>query len=350
MALKAQRAALGEVVHDAAAVATRWTLDRLGKAWDGFFARVAKGGKPGFPRFRAAARWRTWGCSKLADGALLRPTGKVIGSRALGFLGVPDMDRPLAVRMHRMLPEDATVRSCTFTRDRASGRWTVALARRLPVTHGCETDAQLTGVAEAEMLGYDAGVAFQATDAEGRRYPNARHGARRAALVRLALEGGCRVVAREVLAVLNMMRSAAGLLEEPGVNVGAKPGLDHALADAAMARFARDVEGRAERAGLRVVAVDPRRTSLTCSGCGVADARSPGPRTFQCVGCGMTMDRDRNAAVNVRCRAVARFAPRTKKPAARRGRRSCASEPGSAVPALGRDGAKPRRHEAAVPN
>ncbi len=161
-----------------------------------------------------------------------------------------------------------------------------------------------------------------------------------------ALEGGCRAVAREDLDLRAMMRSAAGTADEPGTNVAAKRGLDRALADAALGAFARDVGGKAERAGLRVVKVDPRRTSMTCSGCGVADARSLGERTYRCVSCGSTLDRDHNAAVNIARRAVAALragAKKVKGPAARRGRRSCASEPRSAVPALGRDGAKPRR-------
>ncbi len=401
LALKAQRAALGEVVHDAAAVVTRWTLDRVQKAWDGFFARCARGETPGFPRYRSDSRWRTFGCSELADDALLRPTGKVIGSRALGFLKLPNVTKPLAVRMHRMLPEGAELRSCSFTLDRASGRWTVALACRVPVEHGCETDAQLADVTEAEVLAYDAGSAFQATDSEGRRYPNERHGPRRAkavrraarrlsrarrgsknhgrargrlarlrrreadgrstssrrnaaVLVNAALEGKYRAIGREDLDLRSMTRSATGTVEEPGTNVAAKRGLDRALADAALGAFAKDVEGRAERAGLLVIAVDPRRTSLTCSGCGVADARSLGERTFRCVSCGFALDRDHNAAVNLRRRTVAACAAgsvgKRKEPAARRGRRSCASEPRSATPALGRDGAKPRRKRARVSN
>ena len=397
MSLAAQRAALGEVVHDAAAVVTRWTLDRLEAAWQAFYARVAKGDTPGFPRFRSQERWRSFGCSELSDGALLRPTGAVIGSRALGFLKVPNLDKPLAVRMHRMLPEGATVRSCVITLDRTSGRWTVALACRIPVTHGCETDAQLVGLAEHEVLGYDAGVAFQATDSTGRRYPNARHAKRGAAAVRRAarrlararrgsanrakrkdalarlkareadarstasrqnaaalvgeaLASGCRAIGREDLTVANMMRSAAGTVAEPGTGVARKRGLNRAMADTAMARFAKDVEDKAESAGLRVVAVDPHHTSLTCSACGTADARSLGERTYRCVACGLVIDRDHNAAINVRERVVALFAPPPTRPAARRGRRSCASEPRSAVPALGRDGVKPDDRNRRVSN
>ena len=148
-----------------------------------------------------------------------------------------------------------------------------------------------------------------------------------------------------------MLRSAGGPAPEPGTGAAAKAGLNRRLADAAMAAFARDVGCRAESAGLRVIAVDPRRTSLTCSGCGAVDARSLGERTYRCVACGLVVDRDHNAAVNVARRAVALFAPRPQeRPAARRGRRSCASEPRSVIPALGRDGEGPRRQDASVSN
>ena len=150
MTLGSQRAFLGEIVHDAASLMTRWTIDRLEAAWQAFFARCAKGQTPGFPSYRSMNRWRSFGCSELSDTSLVRPTGKVIGSRALGFQKVPNLTKPLAVRMHRMLPEGAKICSGTFTR--AGGRWTVALACRIPVTHGCETNEQLLGIMPDEIV------------------------------------------------------------------------------------------------------------------------------------------------------------------------------------------------------
>src|SRR5688572_4488840 len=35
----------------------RWTLKRLDDAYQGFFARITKGGTPGYPRFRGAGRF-----------------------------------------------------------------------------------------------------------------------------------------------------------------------------------------------------------------------------------------------------------------------------------------------------
>src|SRR5690349_20454554 len=51
------------------------------------------------------------------------------------------------------------------------------------------------------------------------------------------------------------------------------------------------------RAGRKVVLVPPAYTTMTCSECGEKQARlGLAERTFQCLDCGYTADRDRNAA------------------------------------------------------
>ena len=45
--------------------------------------------------------------------------------------------------------------------------------------------------------------------------------------------------------------------------------------------------------------VDSRRTSIACSGCGTAVPKTLSTRTHACPVCGLTMDRDRNAARNI---------------------------------------------------
>jgi IS605 OrfB family transposase len=62
---------------------------------------------------------------------------------------------------------------------------------------------------------------------------------------------------------------------------------------------------KAQQAGIRVVAVDPRNTSRTCAVCGHCDK---GNRTdqahFRCLQCGHTAAADTNAAVNIAFRAA----------------------------------------------
>ena len=52
-------------------------------------------------------------------------------------------------------------------------------------------------------------------------------------------------------------------------------------------------------AGKRVVAVPPAFTSQECSGCGERVPKSLSVRTHICPSCGLVIDRDENAALNI---------------------------------------------------
>jgi IS605 OrfB family transposase len=68
---------------------------------------------------------------------------------------------------------------------------------------------------------------------------------------------------------------------------------------------------KAKRAGVPMVAVDPRNTSKGCSACGCVDAKNrPNQATFSCVSCGHSEAADLNAARNIRSRASAEVTPR----------------------------------------
>ena len=65
-------------------------------------------------------------------------------------------------------------------------------------------------------------------------------------------------------------------------------------------RFVHRPRYKAEEAGTEIMFVDPRNTSRTCSRCGnVKDELPLTERTYRCGCCGMVMDRDRNAALNI---------------------------------------------------
>ena len=82
------------------------------------------------------------------------------------------------------------------------------------------------------------------------------------------------------------------------------------LADAAFGEFRRQLEYKTARSGAALHVVDRwYRSSKTCSGCGSAKAKlSLSERTYRCDSCGLTIDRDLNAAINIR---VAGSAPET---------------------------------------
>ena len=86
--------------------------------------------------------------------------------------------------------------------------------------------------------------------------------------------------------------------------------LAKAVSDASFAEFRRQLEYKTARTGAQLHVIDRwYPSSKTCSKCGRVKAKlSLSERTYKCDGCGLVMDRDLNAAVNI---LVAGSAPET---------------------------------------
>lgn len=69
--------------------------------------------------------------------------------------------------------------------------------------------------------------------------------------------------------------------------------------DAGWARFVAMRDYKAESAGRRLVKVDPRDTTQRCSSCGNVVPKTLKDRIHDCPHCGLRVDRDYNAAVNI---------------------------------------------------
>jgi putative transposase len=68
-------------------------------------------------------------------------------------------------------------------------------------------------------------------------------------------------------------------------------------------RFFQYLSYKAESAGMKVIEVDPRETSKTCSNCGNLQNMPLSKRIYFCEGCGLTEDRDINASINILAKA-----------------------------------------------
>jgi putative transposase len=77
--------------------------------------------------------------------------------------------------------------------------------------------------------------------------------------------------------------------------------LARAMADAGLGQLLRLLETKMEAVGGRAIVVDRFYPSTkTCSGCGHVKKRMPLKyRTFICLKCGLHIDRDFNAAINL---------------------------------------------------
>jgi putative transposase len=305
-------------------------LHRLDIAMAAFFRRLARGEKPGYPRFKSRDRWNQ----------LEFPHG----GRALKFNAAQTKVRvpgtgSVRLRKGRAVPDfgRAWIVHC-------NGRWYASFE--------CERVVQRRDLREG-VLGVDRGVHVLAATSEGRLLRNPRflkkarirverlqrtvsrrkrggRNRRRAAkmlarahervanarrdamhkLSRAIVNTAPAVIALEALKLRNMTRSAKGTPEKPGVNVRAKAGLNRALLDSSFGLLQQMIASKAEEAGIGVVAVDPQFSSQECLCCGHIAAESRRKRRFACVRCGFCVHADVNAALVIRRRAELRPAGR----------------------------------------
>ena len=298
----------------------RWPLAKLHDAFQAFFKRLKKGDKAGFPRFRSEVRFNTFGFSDRG--------GWSFDGRAVTMKGVGRFP----AKLHR--PIEGEVRSLMIKRE--GRKWFALIGVRLDPASTHATGA---------VVGIDMGTTHLATLSTGEHLANIRtsrrlapkiaeaqralaranRGSKRRARVKerfLRLkrhEANCRsthlhqqsaaltrrfaTIVIEDLNIRNMMRSAKGTIEQPSTNVAQKTGLNRSIGDAAWGRFAELLTYKAERAGGSVVRVNPRNTSNECSRCHAITPSKIGD-LFSCHSCGMSMDRDHNAALIIMRRGV----------------------------------------------
>jgi len=292
----------------------RATLKRLDEAYRGFFRRARKGGRAGFPRFRGKGWFNSFGFREFA-GITLK------GSR-IRFKGMPG---GLRIHMHRALPDGATPRDCTFKRDTKG--WHVAFAIAVDTPPLREL---------SRAVGVDLGITRFAALSDGGFIPSL--GAARRAERKLRMAQRCLARAKRKSAGRNRARLAVArchaavarqrsehlhqasarlvrdydLIAIEALNVkGLATGtLAKHVHDASWAMFTSMLRYKAEKAGVRLVEVNPRNSSQDCSRCGATVPKTLAVRSHDCPTCGLSIDRDLNAALNILNRARVGPGPR----------------------------------------
>ena len=297
-------------------------LARLDRAYQAFFRRLKAGEKPGYPRFQGRNRWHSFTYKEYGNGARL-DNGELVLSK---------MGR---INIHWSRPVEGTIKTVTISKE-ADG-WYVSFSC-------AEVPAELLPITGRET-GIDVGLKVFLITADGDAVENPRHYRR----AEKALQKAQRRVARrkkgskrrkkaaqilarkqqkvrrqrqdfhhktaldlvrqydtiylEDLQVANLSRRP---IPKPDGNGGylhngasTKAGLNKSIHDAGWAQFRTILEGKAACAGRRVVAVPPAYTSQDCSACGERVEKSLSVRTHVCTSCGLILDRDENAAINI---------------------------------------------------
>ena len=287
--------------------AEQHVLRRLEKAFRAFFSRLKAGKKAGFPRFQARARWDTAEFT-FGDGCRLQ------GNR-LRIVGIPG---GIKVWWHRSIPESGRIKHAKITRN--NGKWFVCFS--------VET-ANAEPAAIVNPLGIDVGLdAFIAcSDGTTVKAPRFfREGQQRLRVLQRSVarkrKGSAR--RRKAVATLaafhhklasrradflhqqaNKVLSKTQHLAVEDLNIKglARTRLAKSVHDAAWRRFLDILSYKAANAGGWVEKVDPRYTSQACSGCGALVPKTLSDRWHECSDCGLSLDRDINAAKNILSRS-----------------------------------------------
>jgi putative transposase len=292
----------------------RATLKRLDEAYKGFFRRLKAGKNPGFPRYRGKGWFDSFGFREFC--------GITLKSGRLRFKGMPG---GLRIHLHRPMPAEAVIRSCMFRRD-AKG-WSVSLAVAVspkPIRRG------------NRAVGLDLGLTTFAALSDGGFIPSLRAARREVRRLRIAQRAlarkqrgsKSRCKARSKVARLHgaiarrrldhLHQASARLIrdydvivvEELKVHALARGILAKEVRDASWAKFISMLRYKAEWAGARLIMVDSQGTTQDCSGCAAEVHKHLGDRLHLCSCCGLSIDRDLNAARNVLLRAGVGPVPR----------------------------------------
>ncbi len=279
---------------------------RVHLAFQAFFRRVKAGEEEvGYPRFKQFGRYDSMTFPQYGKGARLE------GERLILFkVGA------VKVILHRSL--EGTPKTVTLTRAR-TGKWYVCFS--------CETETHPLPPTE-HITGVDVGLASFATLSNGEKIDNPRfyrkdeadlkRVQRRKDAAKNAQDWEENAKQKVLLAKIherigNRRSDFAHKQSRELVNtyqvivfedlapqeMGKSRGMRKSIMDVAWTQFISMTIAKAEEAGRTVILVDPRNTSKMCSQCGELVDKTLSDRIHTCPNCGLVLDRDENAALNI---------------------------------------------------
>lgn len=286
---------------------------RVDLAFRAFFRRAKAGEEPGYPRFKGYGRYDSFCYPQYGNG--VRMDGRILILSKLGSV---------KVKRHRDLC--GTPKTVCLRRS-STGKWFV--------TFSCECEAHPLPD-EPKRVGVDVGLSHFFTTSNGNTVDNPRFFRReekelakaqrrmskqekdtqrstaerrkhRTVVSRIheritnkrtdfahqqsrRLVNTYGVIVFEKLTVVDMLSNHSQVF-------GNK--LNKSIADVAWSQLAQFTAYKAADAGRLFLQVDPRNTSKKCSRCGSIVHKDLSVRIHDCPHCGLILDRDHNAAINI---------------------------------------------------
>ncbi len=279
---------------------------RVDLAFQAFFQRVKQGAEePGYPRFKQFGRYDSITYPQYGNG--VRLDGERLIVSKIG-----------AVKLVLHRPMEGTPKTVTLSRSR-TGKWYACIS--------CQTAVPTLPPTE-HITGVDVGLLSFATLSNGEQIENPRFYRRdEADLKRVQKRKDAAKNAQDWEENQKQKTLLAKIHERIGnrrsdfahkrsrelVNtyqvivfealapqeMGKSRGMRKSIMDVAWRQFISMTIGKAAEAGRTVILVDPRNTSKMCSDCGEIVPKTLSMRTHTCPKCGLVLDRDVNAAINI---------------------------------------------------
>lgn len=277
--------------------------ERVDLGLKAFFRRAKAGENPGYPRFRGKGWY---------DSFTYPQKGFKLESGRLYLSKIGD----IKIKLHRQI--EGKIKRLTVRRA-ATGKWFACFSVEIE-------DIPLPPWKDGSVVGIDVGLESFATFSNGEKIANPRffrNDEKELARVQRKLsktlkgtsdrESALKAVERIHERIANKRYEFAhqlshnlvdrfGLIAFEDLNI---KGMVHnhilakSISDVAWRMLVTITSYKAASAGSMVVLVDPRNTSKMCSRCGLLVEKTLSDRVHNCPQCGLSLDRDWNAAINI---------------------------------------------------
>lgn len=276
---------------------------RVDLAFKAFFRRVKAGQTPGHPRFKGVNRYDSFTYPQSG----FRLLEKQLELSKIGFV---------KIKKHRNI--EGEIKTLTIHRI-ATGKWYACFS--------CEVESKPLPKTEA-VVGIDVGLESFATFSNGEKIENPRFFKKSEKALTKAQrnlskqKNGSpeRKKAKKVVAhthekiadrrrdfahkasrniVNNYQIIAFEKLDIKQMRENGFKGIRKSIGDVAWNQFVQFTRYKAEEAGREFVQVNPCNTTKMCSRCGQLVEKKLSTRVHDCPYCGLSLDRDENAAINI---------------------------------------------------
>jgi len=277
-------------------------VERVDKAFQGFFRRVKSGDKPGYPRFKSKNRY---------DSFTLRQCGWKLEGRNLYIRNVGRL------KLFLSRPIEGNIKTITI-RKTSTDKWFVSFS--------CDNVPCKTFPNTTKEVGIDVGIKSFCVDSEGNSVENPKYfrqsekvlRRRQRRLSRKKRDSNRRNKSRILVAKTHekitnqrndFLHKVANFyiknfkticVEDLNIKGMVKNRhLSKSIADSSWGMFFNLLSYKAVEADRELIKVPPQNTSQICSKCGEKVPKTLAVRVHHCPFCELEIDRDLNASLNI---------------------------------------------------